>query len=377
MPHSNTPIRTPYAQRAADFRVRTLPLLVWGAALIAVMLLMYDRSQSFEYIGIAEALDYEISSPAAGRIDEVTVGLFEEVLAGDVVARLDDSLVRAGLATAEAAVTQLSAELEAARLQGRADEAMLIGELRRFQIDEESRRLDMLALRVDIEDDRVERERLDLELKRSRPLLNDGFLSDSDFDNLRLERNRVQARLDQNAELLEQTRAEYEAARSRREAYQGSLPALPDSDELLAPLRQGIEVAALQMEEIQIQRQALLLRSPVAGRVSLVPARAGQAIVPGEPILTVTESTPREIVAWMAEGRERIEPGLQRVAIASRTHPERTAESLILRTGPGIQPMPQRLWRDPRFPDYGRAVVIAAPAIGLIPGEIVTIRFLD
>ena len=52
------------------------------------------------------------------------------------------------------------------------------------------------------------------------------------------------------------------------------------------------------------------------------------------------------------------------------------AESVVLRVGESIQPLPQRLWRDPRFPDYGRAVVIAAtPTMRLTPGELVNVKF--
>ena len=65
------------------------------------------------------------------------------------------------------------------------------------------------------------------------------------------------------------------------------------------------------------------------------------------------------------------------VIVSSRSSGRTVAESVVLRVGPSIQPLPQRLWTDPRFPDYGRAVVIAAtPAMNLTPGEIVNIKFL-
>ena len=50
----------------------------------------------------------------------------------------------------------------------------------------------------------------------------------------------------------------------------------------------------------------------------------------------------------------------------------------MLRVSPSYRTMPQELWRDPRFPDYGRAIVIAGvPALDLVPGELVSVRFLD
>ena len=53
MPNSDQPIATPYAQRAADFRRKTLPLIVWATAAIACVFLLYGKTRQFEYIGIA------------------------------------------------------------------------------------------------------------------------------------------------------------------------------------------------------------------------------------------------------------------------------------------------------------------------------------
>ena len=54
------------------------------------------------------------------------------------------------------------------------------------------------------------------------------------------------------------------------------------------------------------------------------------------------------------------------------------AESFVVRMGPAMEMKPQRLWRDPMVPDYGRAVVIAAlPGLNLTPGELLHVRFAD
>jgi hypothetical protein len=84
----------------------------------------------------------------------------------------------------------------------------------------------------------------------------------------------------------------------------------------------------------------------------------------------------QEIVAYLSE-EDGLEVGESTpVIISSRAGGRTLAESRVLRVGPSIQPLPQRLWTDPRFPDYGRAVVIAAtPAMNLTPGEIVNIKF--
>ena len=88
----------------------------------------------------------------------------------------------------------------------------------------------------------------------------------------------------------------------------------------------------------------------------------------------VAERSPREIYAYLSEPQGVLVDENTPVLVASRNNPKKVAESIVIRVSPTIQPLPQRLWRDPRTPDYGRAVVIAGvPALGLTPGELVSV----
>jgi multidrug resistance efflux pump len=270
----------------------------------------------------------------------------------------------------------LEADLEAAQARTSSDEAAMSSDLRRFQIDEERLRLEILSLRVVIETDEVERNRLDLEVERTRQLLDAGFLSQAEYDNVRLARQRVDVSLESNRNLLSQAEKEYAAARARRESFERGIEGRVETEPLLQPLRRAIEVETVRLNEIEVERKSLVLRSPVTGRVSQLLCRGGQSVVPGEPILVVTEATPHEIVAWMPETAGELEEGRRRVLVASRTDPGKVAESVVIRTSPSIRQLPERLWRNPRVPDYGRAVVVAGvPALDLTPGELVTVRF--
>jgi len=368
------------AQRVDEFKRRTMPLLVWSVCAAIVLVMLVGRAQRFDYIGMAQSPEYEISASGGGTIELVVVDLFDDVSPGDVVVKLDDALVMASIHTSEATIRQLNAELEATGAQ------LLSGtgggtagwraDLRRFQIDEEQRRLDILSLRVVTESDQVEAERLGLELARAEALFEAGLINRNEYDITRLMHQEVRERIDTNLVLLEQTQEEYSAARERRENFEKDLPQQAPDEPLLQPLRAAIAVEGQRLHEIELQRASLTLRSPVVGRVSQILGRRGQSIVPGEPIIMIAEQSVKEIVAYLAE-----EDGLQirentPVFISSRGGGHTIAESKVLRVGPSIQPLPQRLWMDPRIPDYGRAVVIAAtPAMNLTPGELVNIKF--
>jgi multidrug resistance efflux pump len=377
MTDRHKPIETPRGQRVVDFRQRTLPLLVWSVCALLVTTIFFTRAQRFDYIGLAQAVQFEISSEATGTLDLLVVDLFDDVERGDLVARLDDSFVVAQLDTAGASITQFEAELEKARVELIGNEAGLTADLRRFQVDEETRRLEILRLKVVIGNDQVELERLDLELQKSKVLLETEIISKLDHDRLYLEREQVRGRIEENQVLLAQAEAEYQAARERREAYAEQYQVWPVEQPLLQPLQAAIDVEAARLGELEVTRRSLALRSPVSGQVSQILCRQGQSVVPGEPILTVAERSVQQIVAYLNEFDSPDVAVNTPVRVSSRARAGITAESVVIRISPTVDMLPQRLWRDPRVADYGRAVVIAAvPSMRLTPGEVVDVKFM-
>jgi len=376
------PIETPLSQRLVDFRVRTVPLIVWSVCALIVAVMLFGRASQLEYVGLAQAMEYPISPVATGTVQSVGVDIYDRVDVGEMVAKLDDSSLLASIATSSAKVVRLHAELEAARAtlltnegQGLANWA---ADLRRFQADEQQRRLDVLSLRVIHEQRQIELERMEIEEQRARELFDAGVTAKTLWDRARLRRDEVRQGLEEGRVLLEQTEAEYYAAKTRREEYETGLPNKDWMDPILRPLRESIEVESRRLDEIDVKRQALVLRSPVAGQVSEILCRRGHSVRPGEPVVVVSEGSVREILAYLAEddGRE-IAPSTP-VMVSTRAGGGTVSESVVIRVGPSIQEMPQRLWRNPRRPDYGRAVVIAAvPGMRLTPGEMVNVKFLD
>jgi multidrug resistance efflux pump len=376
------PIETPLSQRLVDFRLRTLPLIVWSVCALIVVGMLMGRASRFEYVGLAQAMEYPISPVATGTVQSVVVDIYDRVDRGEMVAKLDDSQLLASIAISSAEIVKLQAELEAERAtlltsggQGMANWA---ADLRRFQADEQKRRLDLLALRVVHQEREIELERMEIEEQRARELFDAGVIAETLWDQARLQRDEVRQGLEEGRVLLEQTEAEYFAAKTRREEYESGLPNKDGIDPILRPLREAIEVESRRLDEIEVRRQALVLRSPVAGQVSSILCRRGQSVRPGEPVVVVAEGSVREIVAFLAEddGRE-IAPSTP-VVVSTRGQGGTVSESVVIRVGPSIQEMPPRLWRNPRRPDYGRAVVIAAvPGMRLTPGEVVNVKFLD
>ncbi len=373
-------LRAALARRLADTRRGVVPVVVWCLAALTVAFLLGGRVMQREVVGVAEALRYEVSAAAPGRLDRVLVKPLQKVEAGEVVARLAGEELDAKLKTAGAAVAQLQAELAASRSRFAAGESPLNESysqaLRRFRMDEEQRRLDALSIGVAVETGEVDVERLALELERTERLFAQGLVAEAQRDNARLVHRQARVRLDENRALRAKYDEDRRAAETRRRTFERGRGSAEGVEPALLPLVRAIEVQNAKLDELRVAREQLTLRAPVAGQVTEVLAHAGQAVVAGESVVTVTESLPAEILAWLPETSRRHPKEKDLVRVTRRADTRRAAESVVTRVGASVQALPQQLWRDPRVPEYGVPVAIAAtPALALVPGEVVFVRF--
>ena len=122
-----------------DFKRGPLTVLVWGLAIAGVCVLLGHRARNCEYVGLARGLEYKVSPSVGGTIESVLVNLYDEVRAGDVVARIDDSVLTAQVETARSAVKAAQAELEAGRSEIPAENAQLLADWQARLADFEAR----------------------------------------------------------------------------------------------------------------------------------------------------------------------------------------------------------------------------------------------
>jgi HlyD family secretion protein len=375
----DAPITVSREQRLSDLRRGLLPAVVWTLAAVAAGVMLGSRARSREFVGLAQALRYEVSAPVSGTIVSVPVHELERVEAGDVVAQLDDEALEAQVRTAVTAAGQLSAELEAARSRLTSGGGPLAegyaSDLRRFWLDEQRRGLDALSLEVTVETDQVELERRRLDFERTQKLYDDGLVPEMDRDNAELVMKEVATRIASTQALLDQTRADQQTAQKRREDFERSHPYEPALDAALRPLVEAVNVQHSRLEELRVERKHLTLYSPIAGEVSQVLCRPGQAVVPGEAVVMVTEPIPQEIIAYLPERMAGHVAERTVVTIARRSDPNRAAQSFVTRVGASMETLPAILWRDSNRPEYGLPIAIAAtPALKLTPGEVVFVR---
>ena len=372
-------VRTPLRQRLRDWSGAPLTVAVWFVAATVSAVMLVGRVHRVSYPGVARSGVFDVSPAVTGTVRDLRVELFEFVEAGDVVADLDSSEVEARIKTAKAELGRIAAELDAARvaMQKGATPAEIDRrtELRRFVVDVEDRRLEELSLLVAIESDRVVAQRLGLEHERIESLTRDGVVSQAELDDIRLRHETVLRRIEKNRRLLSQVRRERQAAQARLQDFSRTASADELQDTALAPLNAALDVQNGRIAELQVARRALRLRSPVAGQVSGILARPGQAVVAGHPIARVAQAFASSVIAYAPE-RAPITPRPgARVRVLARRTGAPALESVVVRIGPAIELMPDRLWRNAGVTEYGRPFLVAAgEPLHLVPGELVDVE---
>ena len=214
-----------------------------------------------------------------------------------------------------------------------------------------------------------------LDAARMAGLLERGLVSQEEADLARLTYEGTRARVEHNGKLLTQMDEEKTRAQQRRQDFERSHAGAGRIQPTLAPLEEAAKVAAGLLEELRVEKESMVLRAPAAGEVSQILCREGQSVPDGEPVIVITESVPSEILAFLPEAAaRRFRPGSV-VRVMGRSNPGRIAESVVTRVGASIQAIPLQLWRDPRVPEYGLPVAVAAvPALHLTPGEVVFVQ---
>lgn len=367
-------IPIPLRDRLDDLRRGPLSVLVWCLAALTAGWLMLRHTGTSEYRGLARAREHVVAASTASALESLAVELYQDVERGEALALLDPSALEAKLQTAGAEIERLSAEVRAerARLELERGESASTRRLaeRRLALDEEERFLEALELEVRLESGQIQLERVKLRQRRVTALVESKIISVDDLEDVTLLRDELEKEIEGNRELLAAIQTARTEADQRRERHREEPPPSTIDARQLEPLQRAVAVQEALVRELRLERERLVLRAPVAGRVSSVPSAPGATLAFGQPVVVLTERVPTEIVAYQLESDPRHLQAGDSAWIARLSEPTRRSEGLVVRLAPSVERLPERLWLDPNRPEYGRPFVIPVPdQLGLTPGE--------
>jgi multidrug resistance efflux pump len=321
--------------------------------------------------------------------------LFDKVEQGQTVAVLDTVLeseqqrsqLQAQLDTVMAEIERLTAQLVPTQdtlSAERADrENTRISDGRRFSVDVENARLEILRLRAGAETDKITLKDLALDVSVAEKLVGDQVLAPVELQRAKTLHEALAKKIEEDEKLLTQANTALEQAMRRRDEYVQHQPRHPSVDGALEVIRKAISVQEKRMNELLIEmesldrRRSLELKAPIDGVVSEILHRQTEVVLAGEPIVTIAEGRVTDIVAYASGSLiGRIREGMTVELIKSSEFATVQIESSkVTYVGPVVEEMPAQLWMTPNVPQWGRPFLIKAPArMKLTVGEKVGIR---
>ncbi len=383
--------------RPGRLHPQVLPLLVWLMAIAVVVTLFYRGSQRFEVVGIAQGEVAQVCAPVDGRLKTVYVQLFDNVNRGQVVASLDDELVTARIATVAATAEHLRSQLVPAQQQLLADiagrELDRTEEQRRFAVDVERARLDMLGLKAQIAADWITLEDYAAEVKIATDLLQKNAIAPYELDKAKVLYDALAKKIRETEVQLAQAEEQLKEGQRRQDTFAAQTLQHPSVDAALEAIRKEATIQEKLMDELGVQRKALVMTAPIDGVVVQILGRAnevalhragegvlhkpGEVVLAGQPILVIAQGKPKEIIGYAREGQIGQITAGAKVELVKRTALAQIAQSEVTYVGPVVEQLPARLWPNPNIPQWGLPFLVRVPdGMKLTAGEVVGIRQL-
>lgn len=356
-------------------RVRVLPWVVWlGTMAGAAMLWRGVHGGSAR--GYVETIDYAISASQTARIETVAVTAGQRVRAGQVIATLDATELGGELEILAAERRRIEAELGAVT----SDTQLRMGDTTlRIAESLEANERTLQTLRGERAVNAAEFTATSHQLEVLQGLVDKRMADRRELDAVAVKHAALKKELQAADGMITQLVAQVAAARDRRQL----LPT-DATQRATEPLRAELAVLRRQEDLLRLRKEALTLRAPGDGEVTMLYMRAGEVAIAGTPIATIAgdggpasasmPSQARVFVCLDEAQAARVQPGE-----AALLYPLGSGAAIpahVDRLDPQISELPLRCWRDPKLPQWGRAAhVVPDDATPLLSGQSFTVGF--
>lgn len=327
--------------------------VLWVAALLAAAY-GYRKWQADPYlIGTVVSRAQSVGAREGGTIQEILVAVGEEVAAGQVLARLDDSDLRAE--------RRLRAQ-ELASL-----ESIAAADRRRYSAEYDLLRLRLSEQYAAVSAGEAELDALSRELEALVAAESAGLGHDRDLTRMSIRRDALARSVAEQSAVV---RPEVLGLGTEdSDAFGDSVLAslLGDRMERLHEVRHSLALIDQRIEYRTI-------RSPGPGLVSEILALQGSTVEAFIPIVTVVSPVANAVQVYVPETDDRPLDVGQQVEVLSKRSSLFDGRGTIGFVHPGYSPMPERLWLRGQMLWARTARATLEPGHQLLPGESVRVR---
>ncbi|MCH8557491.1 MAG: HlyD family efflux transporter periplasmic adaptor subunit [Balneolia bacterium] len=350
------PVPIPPSQRWREFRIRFIPVIMFGIALIVILTLWEERVRSPDFIGRVMAPQAVITAPSDGLLTSVDVADFSFVESGMAFARIN----RAVPEELNARRNQVLAEIDYIRTS-----MYPVQTQQRSFVDYQGLRLDWMEKRLEQSALRADSVFIENEFRRTQRLFESGFVEEQVFDE-------VSARREVNNVSLREVTA---LMQDLEQQFENIGETISFSEDYSArTIDAAIQVQLAELEVIENEFGSILVSSPVSGILLDLTKSAGSWISRGDTIAVVEARESEYIVGYLRQPFSvRPEVGMK-VEVRSRKVDRSRYEAEISEMGAQIRPISQDMQRPGMTFESGLPVKIKISeefADVFYPGELV------
>jgi len=345
------PIPTPVGQRWREFRIQVLPLIIFLFVLLAVVILWRSFVQPSGIVGEVESIKADLISLQDGLLTRLDVDRFERVEAGQDIGELtsaNDETLRTSIAAVEADL--------------RVMEARIAIDQQRNEQSYHQMKLDIWKEQVALAGDKASLIQASNTFKRYSELLNQAqkIVSDDEYDIAKANFERLQSLVEQR------TKSIVELTDSLLKLQPNPSPESQDSVEKAIKAR---------IAELQESLKPVTLKAPMSGIISTIYHRAGEKVVKGVAILTVTAPNSDRVVGYLRQPIHARPTTNDTVVVRTRSTKRQIITGAIERVGSQMELInPALLSTDGNRVEVGLPILVRLPEkTKLVPGEFVDV----
>ncbi len=383
------PIPTPWKYRWRRVRIQWLPLLVFTACLVATVILWMDRTAVPNAVGQVSSVKQTTTSPIAGRIkvgDPLTAGelqLFATVKANQIIAvisPLDADVIKKRIDTANAQVVAINKQIEAKREEIKTEFEGKMNDVQaqklRYQLAIDELELAKLRLKNEIADLNLLLKADRIQLKRYVGIYKGGLVAKEKIDELTAYIEQRENAVKNKQTQMDEIGAKLDGQIQAQKKFNKTVPSVPKYEKLLLPLHEDITVLKKQIEELNTQMRDRFVYAPISGQITEILVKSGQAVQPGQPVVTIASSDSQFIVAYVRQHQRVPVTVDMKVTVKTQSREPQAFTSRVIEVGAQYLPVPEAQLRDPTIREWGLPVKIEIKkGPQLKPGELVDLKF--
>jgi multidrug resistance efflux pump len=345
-------IPVPFSARWREFRTRLLPPCIMLIVIGAIVPLWKEAAVNTGISGIGEGVRSLVSSPRRGVLQQVLVRPYQTVQAGQPLAVLMpiDPMAQIDL---------VQTELEIARLR-------LMPTLAEDNaVDYQRLRMDLFRTKSELAMAEVNVRRAESDVRRSKPLYEQKLLSEDLYELAMSTRDLYRAEIEQKSNTV----AELELQLKNLQSFQ--LPEFHSTNDLKFRLAEKLENT---YRQAITNWDAVVLRAPIAGMVTVIYRQEGENIAEDEALVGINAYWSDRIVAYLRQPLPMRPAVGTPVLITTRNRERLQYQSEIAEIGAQFEIITNALAfvKEGALVDSGLPFTISLPpGLKLRPGEVV------